>query len=147
MQIQSRSRRSCGFTLVEALTAMAVLSVLLAMSAPPVIRIMEEAHADTAGASLTAIWNAQRFYWLEHRTYAASLATLESAGLLDAAIRSGSGRYVYAIDSADDGAFTASATRVGSSVWSGAFTIDHTGAVAGAVQKAGADYVVAPAFQ
>ena len=136
-----------GFTLVEALTAMTVVSVLLAMSAPPVLRIMEEAHADTAGANLNAIWNAQRFYWLENRTYAADLATLESAGVLDATISSASGRYVYAIDSADDSTFLATATRAGSGVWSGEFTIDETGAVAGTVQKTGGTYVISPDFE
>jgi type IV pilus assembly protein PilE len=145
----SRSRRGAasGFTLVEALTAMTVVTLILAMSAPSALRIMEEAHADTAGVNLNAIWNAQRFYWLENRTYAADLATLEAAGMLDATISSASGRYTYAIDSADDSTFLAAATRTGSSVWSGEFTIDETGAIAGEVQKTGADYVISPGFQ
>jgi type IV pilus assembly protein PilE len=149
MQTRKRIRRSnrSALTLIEALTALTVVSVLLALSAPPVLRVMEEAHADTAGANLTAIWNAQRFYWLENRTYAADLATLEAAGLLDGTIANAAGRYAYAIDSADDSSFVAVATRTGSEIWSGEFTIDATGAIAGAVQKSGADYAVTPAFR
>ena len=63
------------------------------MSVPTVARTMEQAHADLAGANLKAVWNAQRFYWLEHRTYAADWAALEAAGLLDTAMYAGSGRY------------------------------------------------------
>jgi type IV pilus assembly protein PilE len=149
MQKLAKSRRPnrTGLTLIEALTAMTVVSVLLAFSAPPVLRIMEEAHADTAGANLSAIWNAQRFYWLENRTYAPDLATLEAAGLLDSTIANAAGRYAYAIDSADDSDFLAVATRNGSDIWSGEFTIDAAGAISGAVQKSGAEYAVTPAFR
>jgi type IV pilus assembly protein PilE len=143
--LRSAPRRR-GLTLIEALTAMTVVSVLLAMSVPSVMRTMEQVHADSAGANLKAIWNAQRYFWLENRTYAADLAVLQAAGLLDNAIVSGSSRYSFAIDSANSTSFVATASRIGSSVWSGNFTIDETGAVGGFVQKSGASYAITPGF-
>jgi type IV pilus assembly protein PilE len=134
-------------TLIEVMTALTVIAVLLAMSAPSVIRTMEQAYADVAGANMKAIVSAQRFYWLEHRTYATDLATLEAAGLLDRSIVSGSSRYTYSVDSADASAFQVLATRVGSSVWSGQFSIDETGVITGAVQKSGGGYQITPGFQ
>ena len=142
----ARPRFRGGLTLIEALTALTVISVLLAMSVPSVIRTMEQAHADAAGANLTAIWNAQRLYWLDNRVYASNLGALQSARLLDASVVSGSSRYSFAISSADSSTFQATATRIGSSVWSGQFTIDETGATSGTVQKPGAGYVITPGF-
>jgi type IV pilus assembly protein PilE len=140
-------QRRAAVTLMETLTALTVISVLLAMSVPSVVRTMEQAHADVAGANLRAIWSAQRFYWLDHRTYAADLVTLEAAGLLDPSIVSGGGRYAYSIASADAAGFSALATRAGSSVWSGQFAIDETGVIAGTVQKPGAGYQITPGYQ
>ena len=144
LRVKARTQR--GMTLIEALTALTVISILLAMAVPSVIRTMEQAHADLAGANLKAIWNAQRFYWLEHRVYANDLAALESAGLLDTVIVAGGSRYDYAIDSADATAFVAQAVRTGSGVWSGGFSIDETGAISGTVQRAGASDEITPGF-
>jgi type IV pilus assembly protein PilE len=129
------------------MTALTVICVLLAASAPSVIRTMEQAHADVAGANLKAIFSAQRMYWLDNRDYSSDLATLEAEGLLDAAIVAGSSRYAYSIDSADANGFQALATRIGSGIWSGQFAVDETGAITGAVQRFGSDYQITPGFQ
>ena len=131
---------------MEVLTVMVVIGVLLSMAAPSFRRTTEQAYADVAGAKLRAIWSAQRYYWLENQTYAANLADLASLDLLDATITNGSARYSYAISSADGQSFVATATRIGSVRWSGSFTINETGLIAGTVQV-GAGPGVTPGFQ
>lgn len=135
-----------ALTLIEALTALTVISILLATSVPSVVRTMEQAHADMAGANLRAVWCAQRSYWLDNRLYAPDLATLDAAGLLDAVIVGGTGRYTYSVVSADGAEFVATASRTGSSVWSGQFDIDETGTITGTVAKSGASYQITPGF-
>ncbi len=126
-----------GMTLVEVLTVAVLLGILFAMAAPTFVDTVEQAHADIAGANLQAIWGAERFYWLENRTYTTNLAALEAQGLLDPSIVAGSRRYSFSIASADDASFTAVATRINSGLWSGNFQIDETGAVGGVVQALG----------
>lgn len=135
-----------ALTLVEALTALTVISILLAASVPTVVRTTEQAHADVAGANLNAIWNAQRFHWLENRVYATDLSTLADSELLDRAVIAGTRRYRYTIVAADASTFSAAATRIGSGVWSGQYSIDESGAVWGTVQKPGAGYVITPSL-
>lgn len=126
-----------GITLIEVLTVAVLLGILFAMSAPSFVNTVEQAHADIAGANLQAIWSAERFYWLENRTYTTNLAALEAQGLLDPAIVAGTSRYGYSIASADDASFSAVATRINSGLWSGGFQIDETGVVGGVVQALG----------
>jgi prepilin-type N-terminal cleavage/methylation domain-containing protein len=135
-----------GVTLIEVITVMTVIAVLLTIAAPSFHRTIEQAHADLAGANLRAIWNAQRFYWLEHRTYAADLADLQTSGLLDSAIINSSNRYSYAVVDADTASFSASATRIGSTRWTGSLTVDETGVLTGAIQASGAADIT-PGFQ
>ena len=133
----SLQSRRAGVSLYEVIIALAVIGVLMASSAPSFSRSIEQSHADMAGANLRAIWSAQRLYWLEHRTFADDLTTLESLGLLDPTIISGGRRYRYAIADSDDETFAASATRVGSARWSGQFSVDETGSVSGTIQASG----------
>lgn len=122
---------------MEVITVLTIIGVLLSMAAPSFTRTMEQAHADIAGANLRAIWSAQRYYWLENRTYATNLADLESLDLLDASVVTGTSRYSYSMTAADDDTFTAAATRTGSERWSGSLTVDETGVLAGAIQAPG----------
>lgn len=131
-----RSQRT-GISLYEVIIALAVIGVLMASSVPSFSRSVEQSHADMAGANLRAIWSAQRLYWLEHRTFASDLTTLESLGLLDPTIVSGGSRYSYSMAASDDETFAASATRVGSARWSGQFSVDETGSVSGTIQASG----------
>jgi len=123
-------------TFVEIVVVMTVMGVLFAMAAPSFVRTMEQAHADIAGANLHAIWNAERFFWLENRTYTTNLATLEALGLLDPSIVQGTDRYTYSISAADSSSFTAVATR-SSNRWNGTFTIDQAGTMGGGVTSPG----------
>ena len=126
-----------GITFIEVLMVAVLLGILFAMAAPKFVDTIEQAHADIAGANLQAIWSAERFYWLENRTYTTNLAALEAQGILDPSIVAGTSRYSFSIASADDASFSAMATRIGSGLWSGSFQIDETGATSGAVQALG----------
>ncbi len=133
-------RKTCSrqaMTFIEVVTVMTVMGILFTMAAPSFMRAVEHSHADIAGANLHAIWNAERFYWLENRTYTTDLAELQAEGLLDPSIVNGTPRYSYVITAADASSFTVQATRVGSSRWSGNFQIDETGEVTGVVTAIG----------
>ncbi len=140
------NRPASGVSLVEVLVVLAIVGVLISMSAPSFRRSLEHSRADIAGANLRAIWVAQRIYWLEHRAYAGDFVALEEAGLLDPTIRAGTAYYAYAIVSADAGSFLAAATRIGSAKWSGQFTIGADGALAGRVTAEG-ETAITPAFE
>ncbi len=135
-----------GLSIMEVITVLTIIGVLLSMSAPSFSRTMEQAHADIAGANLRAIWSAQRYYWLENRTYTDDLTELESLDLLDGSVVAGTTRYSFAITTADDDTFVAAATRTGSERWSGTLTVDETGLPAGAIQADGAPDIT-PGFQ
>ena len=126
-----------GFSLVELMVVCTVMVILVSMATPSFRRSMEQSRADMAGANLRAIWTAQRVYWLEYRTYTNDLSVLESLDLLDPTIGAATTRYVYAISAADDDTFLATATRSGSDLWTGQFTIDEDGTVSGVVQALG----------
>ena len=124
-------------TFIEVLLVSILMGILFAMAAPTFVDTVEQAHADIAGADLQAIWGAERFYWLENRTYTTNLATLEALGLLDPAVVAGTSRYLYSIEYADDSSFTAEATRINSGLWSGGFHAHEDGVVSGVVQAYG----------
>ena len=113
--------------MIEVMVVLIVMGILISMSAPSFRRAIEQTRADVAGANLRSIWSAQRLYWLEHRTYCTDLSEFVTLGLIDSTVASSTTIYVYAIQSADANVFTATATRTGSTVWSGDFTIDQTG--------------------
>lgn len=141
----SNSRRR-GVTLMEVMLVLIVIGILISMSAPSFHRSIEQSRADIAGANLRAVWSAQRVYWLEYRTYTSDLSVLQSLGLLDPTIIAATTPYAYSIPSADASTFTAAATRAGSVRWTGQFTIDQEGVLAGAIQASGEPSIV-PGFQ
>jgi Tfp pilus assembly protein PilE len=126
---------------MEVITVLTIIGVLLSMSAPSFSRTVEQAHADIAGANLRAIWSAQRYYWLENRTYADDLEELETLDLLDGSVVTGTSRYSFSITSADDDAFTAAAIRTGSERWNGTLTVDESGSLTGTIQADGQPYI------
>ena len=132
-----------AFSLIEVVVTMTILAVLLTFAAPSVIRTMEQSHADLAGAGLRSISTAQRFYWLENRTYASSLQDLIDDELVDNELITASPRYEFSITGADAAGFTAQASRrnfngagnpVYNGAWSGDFEIDETGEITGEVE-------------
>jgi hypothetical protein len=122
------------------------MSILIAMSMPTFNVALEQSKADIAAANLRAVWTAERLYWLENHNYTADLASLQSSGLLDPAVVTATGVYVYHVQSAGGSNFTATAIRTGSQRWTGGFTIDDTGTFSGAVQAAG-EVAIVPGFQ
>ena len=135
-----------GFSLVEVMVVVTVMGVLITMSAPSFRRSMEQAKADVAAANLRGIWSAERLYWQEYRTYTTNLATLQSLGLIDPTTVSANTVYVYTVTSASSSAFTAKATRTGSTQYSGQLTIDSAGVVSGTITATGKPNIV-PGFQ
>ena len=130
-----RRGRARGLTLLE---------IMISMAVPSFHRTIEQVKADVAVANLRAVWSAQRFYWMDNRGYAASLSQLRDLDLVDSALTSGDGPYSYSV-STTSGGFSASATRSGTSRWSGGFSIDQSGQITGAVRALSeADIVAAP---
>ncbi|MBI1917209.1 MAG: prepilin-type cleavage/methylation domain-containing protein [Planctomycetes bacterium] len=125
---------------MEVVLVMTILGVLVALSMPSYGRAVEQSRAEIAAANLRAIWSAQRLYWLEHRTYATTLTDLSP--LLDPALTLATSPYTYAISVADATTFTATATRTGSTQWSGELTIDQAGTVTGALHAVGETDIV-----
>jgi prepilin-type N-terminal cleavage/methylation domain-containing protein len=136
-----------GYSLIEMLIAMVVFATLLSMGIPRFQQSLEQSRADLAGANLRAVWSAQRLYWLENRTYAPDLPTLLSASLIDPSLTTTTAPYSYQVASASSTWFTATATRSGSTAWSGTFTIAADGTFSGAVQQSGGNVSIAPGFQ
>ena len=144
---RGRRGRNRGYTLVEMLVALIVTGVLLSMGVPKFQQSLEQSRADVAGANLRSIWAAQRLYWLENRTYAPDLPTLLAANLIDPSLSTATAPYAYSIANASDSWFTATATRSGSTNWSGSFTIAADGTFSGSVQQSGQGVTIVPGFQ
>jgi prepilin-type N-terminal cleavage/methylation domain-containing protein len=137
-----------GYSLVEVLVAAVIMCVLVAMGIPRFQQSLEQSRADVAWASLRALWSAQRLYWLENRTYAPDLPTLLSANLIDPSLSTATAPYTYQMTTPSDGSsFTATATRSGTSSWSGSFTIAVDGSFSGSIQQAGQGPILVPDFQ
>ncbi|MFI5454619.1 MAG: type IV pilin protein [Isosphaerales bacterium] len=138
--------RARGFTLIEILIAMVVLGILLSMGVPRFQQSLEQSRADAAWASLRSIWSAQRLYWLENRVYAPDLPTLSN--LIDPSLTTSTVPYTYAVTGpADNSSFTATATRGGSSSWSGSWSITQDGNFSGSLQQGGHASTIVPGFQ
>ena len=139
---------------------MTIMAILVSFLAPSVRQTMEQSHADMASAGLRMVNTAQRFYWLENRTYAPTLQTLIDDGLIDGDLNLTAPRYEFSITSADDSTFVAIARRrifnaldqpVYNGAWEGTFTIDETGVITGTVTGntnpvTGTEPVLIPAF-
>jgi prepilin-type N-terminal cleavage/methylation domain-containing protein len=129
-----------GFSLVELVVVVAIIGVLVAISAPQYQRAIEQSRANIAVANLRAIWAAQRLYWLEYQVYAEK-STLESqtCGLLDPNIDLDR-TYNYNITSDDHFAdhFQAVASpKNENGAWAGQYTITKTGEIEGEVYPPG----------
>jgi prepilin-type N-terminal cleavage/methylation domain-containing protein len=136
-----------GFTLVEMMVVVVVLGVLVSMGVPIFQQSLEQSRADVAGANLRAIWSAQRLYWLQNRTYSPDLNTLLSASLIDPSLTTASAPYSYQVANSSASWFTATATRSGSSTWSGSYTIAADGTFSGSVQTSSQSPTIVPGFQ
>jgi type II secretory pathway pseudopilin PulG len=130
---------------MELSVAVIIAGVLVAFVVPSFSRVNEQNKVDAAAQYLRSIWSAQRVYWLENRTFTTDLAALGSMGLIDPKIVGGDdGYFDYAIDSATSSAFSVTAIRDGSSVWSGTLTITEDGEVTGFVSGSGGTVLTPP---
>src|SRR4051794_10467781 len=91
---RSRTRRR-GYSLMEVAVVVTLMSVILSMTAPSFQRAVETTRADLAAANLRALWAAERFYWLEYRTYTDDLSRLAALGLLDPQVPTASAPFAY----------------------------------------------------
>ncbi len=126
-----------AFTITEALIAVTILAILLTAAIPRIRQASEQMRLDAAAMRLRAIWSAQRVHWLEHGEFAATVAVLRDAGLIDAQLGAGSdGAWTYSIGSPTPGTFVATATRE-SGGWDGTLAIDETGMLIGGLKTPG----------
>jgi prepilin-type N-terminal cleavage/methylation domain-containing protein len=138
-----------GFTLVELMVVMAIVGVMVAMSAPSFERAIEQSRADIALANLRAVWAAERLYWLEYHKYTSDIGSLRTLGVLDTSIPTdpsdsvGGYSYSVTVDAAtEETNVTATATRAGTGT---GFTINETGESSGTVTISG--FSITPGFQ
>jgi type II secretory pathway pseudopilin PulG len=126
---------------MELLCVVAVMGIVFTAGVPRLAVGFENARTDEAGAMLRSLWNAERMYWLEHRTFTADIDALIGPGFLDQAVKVASDPFSYEITSADDEGFTAQATRAGSASWTGTLQIDESGAITGEIEDEHGDSV------
>jgi len=112
---------------MEVVVTMTIMGVLISIPAPLFSKAIEQSRFEIAAANLQAIWNAQRFYFLENRQYAATLDDL--GDLIDVSLRTEDGSYYrYDVVVSDGGQeFTATAAHPETPRCSGAITLDHSG--------------------
>ncbi|HVE14454.1 MAG TPA: prepilin-type N-terminal cleavage/methylation domain-containing protein [Elusimicrobiota bacterium] len=137
-----------AFTLVELLVVSTVLAILVGYSIPKFYRALEQTQVDLAAANLELIWSAQRLYYAQNRSFAASISDLQTAGLLDQSfvtvISKPDAKMAYAIAAADASSFEATATRSNSGHWSGTLTINEQGSLTGQINGIGGEVVSPP---
>ncbi len=147
-----------GYSLVESLIALVIMSVLVSMGIPRFQKSLEQARANVAWANLRAIWSAQRLYWLEKRSYATDLGDLQkwipmgtNFPVVDSTLPISNAHpnenapYIYQVSPAGDG--SATATCNWPSNWSGSFTIYADGSYSGCVTQSGQSVQIGPSFQ
>lgn len=133
-----------GYTLFEACVAMIIICILVTIGTPIYTKAIEQARLDSAVGNLKTIWAAQRAYWLKYRTFTNSLDALKSENLISSKLTDQNSTYTYNIEYADNGSFTASATRNASGTWSGQIVINENGQFSGGISKAGTTVTLLP---
>ncbi len=116
-------KRIRGFTLIEMLVTIAVMSALVVIALPQYSKYVAKARQPDAKGQLMAIAQAQEIYKLQYGTYTA--VTGDLPGWVDTL-----GRYTFAITSATATAFSATATgNIDSDATNDVWTIDQDGAL------------------
>jgi Tfp pilus assembly protein PilE len=112
---------------------------------PTYRRAIEQTRIDLAAAQLRGIWAAQRVYYLENRSYTNDLTVLGSSGLIDTTSLAVDTYYYYSLSSTGS-SFAATASRSGSTSYTGTISINETGVVTGNVSGADGS-TLTPGFQ
>ncbi|MDA1016265.1 MAG: prepilin-type N-terminal cleavage/methylation domain-containing protein [Planctomycetota bacterium] len=133
----SRPRNRDAFTLVELMIVLTIMIVMLSFSMPSFHRTVQQTRTDSAAATLRTIWTAERIYWLNNRTYSATLTELDALDLIDPNTLAPLNGFVFAITNSSATTFTATATPTGTSKWSGQLTLNEQGVIGGSIQAAG----------
>ena len=141
MTINPKYGGTRGYTLVEMMIVLVVMSIMISFGIPKFSNALEQSRADVAGANLRAIWTAERIYWLDNRTYTTNLSVLVSLNLLDPSIPSDP-YYTYLVPAADTATFTATAQRAANASWSGTITITQDGGLTGTLTCPGQANIV-----
>ncbi len=116
--------RISGFTLVELMIVIAIISLLAMFALPAYDRQILRSHRSSAHQYLTILASKQEQYMLDARAYTGAIATLNAG-------TSATNRYSFAIDiatCAPQPCFTITATPTHSSqIADGALTLDNLG--------------------
>ena len=129
---RSRDLRRRGNTLMEVMVVSTIMGILMVVPVPHFSKAIEQSKLDVAFGNLRSIWSAQRYYFLEHGTYATldQLADPQGAALLEPSVNADTSAYAYSIEMPDDRlSFTAYATAkaLPKTRCSGSMTIDQSG--------------------
>jgi prepilin-type N-terminal cleavage/methylation domain-containing protein len=146
MKSESDEARRPGYTLVEVVVVMAIMAILMTMAVPSYRRSVEQARADMAAANLRTLWAAERLFYLDARAYTEDAGALAGLGVLEEGLLASDEMYSYQITYADPYGFTATATRIGSTVFGGTLGIDQTGTVTGMITD-GSGAAITPGFR
>ena len=138
-----RSSRT-GSTLVELMIVTLLIGLFAAMAIPSYRSSVEQARTDMAAANLRTLWAAQRFFYLNERSYTSDTDDLIAYGVfkrseISSATPGGpflmynDPSFTYRIELQPNGDFQATATRSAGIAFSGVLTIDAAGVVTGEV--------------
>jgi type II secretory pathway pseudopilin PulG len=130
---QTIAPRQRGTTLAEILVVVAVMGLVFSAGVPRLSAGFETGRADLAAGALRGLWNAERMYWLEYRTYTSDIDALIDHKFIDQAVKNATEPYTFSITAAAEETFTIEAERIGSGNWSGTLTIDQDGLIAGEI--------------
>jgi prepilin-type N-terminal cleavage/methylation domain-containing protein len=114
-------KRQNGFTLIEMLVTIAVMSLIVVIALPQYSRYVAKARQPDAQGQLMAIRQAQEIYKLQYGTYTSATAGLSGW-------QNTVGRYTFTITAASATTFGASATgNIDSDATNDVWTIDQDG--------------------
>lgn len=118
-----------GFTLIELLVVIIIVSIIAAVAAPNFTRGAERARVRDAEAVLSAIFSAERVYFLDEDTFG-SLANLTGGGYLtdpDASdTADDDGDWDYSTENVSQTTFRAVAARMAGANETATITVDET---------------------
>lgn len=122
--------KSSGFTLVELMVVVAVLSIIAALSLPSLVSARKAGNEAATISSLRTLSTVNIAYRMRYQSYASSLAALTTVGYVDSVLGSGTkSGYTFAYSAATDSwSVTASPILPGTTGDRG-FFVDDSGVI------------------